>query len=299
MEIAVTGATGFIGRRLVRRLLASGHSVRILGRRPPPLSPGQGRFYPWDALGGPPPPESLEGADAVVNLAGEPVTRRWTNEVKVRIRESRAGALRRMGGALAGLRRRPGILVSASAIGFYGPRGDETLEESSPPGNDFLAQTCVEWEEEALAAGKLGLRVAVLRTGIALGPDGGALARMLPPFKAGTGGRLGNGKQWMSWIHAEDLVDLYVFALEHASLRGPVNATSPGPVTNADFTSALASALRRPALFPVPPFALRWVFGEAAGVLLASQRVLPAAAEAAGFRFRYPSLGPALRDLLA
>jgi len=296
VKVTLTGATGFIGRKLTERLLAGSHSLHLLGRRPAPGLP----FWAWDAGGNASPPlESLRDSQAVAHLAGEPVSQRWTPEARQRIRSSRVEGTRRLVEALAALPRPPAVLVCASAIGIYGSRGDGILTESSPPGGGFLAEVCQEWEQAADQAASAGIRVVKLRTGVVLGPGGGALQRMLPLFKAGLGGRLGSGRQWMSWINLEDLVELICLALEQPELAGPLNATAPSPVTNAEFTRQLAARLRRPALLPVPAFALRMVFGEMASVLLDSQRVLPQAALAAGFRFRYPELGPALRDLLA
>lgn len=295
MRITVTGAGGFIGRRLVERLRAGGHALRVLGRKPAGGLP----FFFWEALGENLPPEvSLRDADAVIHLAGEPVAQRWTREARRRIRLSRVEGTRRLVEALGRLPRRPAVLVCASAIGIYGSRGEEILTESAPPGAGFLAQVCVDWEQTATDAEALGLRVVRLRTGMVLGREGGALARLLLPFKAGLGGRLGDGRQWMSWIHRDDLVELIRFAVEEPALRGAVNAVAPAPVTNAEFTRQLAAALRRPALLPAPAFALRAVFGEMASVLLGSQRVLPEAAQAAGFVFAYPELAGALRRLL-
>jgi len=299
MNITITGGTGFIGQALVRRLAAENHSLHLLGRRRKSGLDPAVRFSTWDAERGAPAEESLAGADALVHLAGEPIAQRWTPEAKQRIRSSRVEGTRRLIEALAGLSHRPAVLVCSSAIGIYGSRGDEVLTESSPPGRGFLAEVCVEWERTARLAETLGLRVVNLRTGIVLGRDGGALARMLPAFRMGAGGRLGSGRQWMSWIHLDDLAELFRFAIVEPALRGPVNATAPKPVTNAEFTQALAAALRRPAFFPMPAFGLKALFGEMAGVLLDSQRVLPRAAQAAGFRFRYPELGPALRGLVA
>jgi uncharacterized protein (TIGR01777 family) len=196
--------------------------------------------------------------------------------------------------AIEAARKRPSVLVSASAIGYYGSRGDEVLTEQSPPGSGFLPEVCVEWEREAQAAARLGVRVALLRIGIVLGPGGGMLKSVLPPFKAGLGGRLGSGKQWMSWIHLDDLAGMIVFAIEDARVNGPVNAVAPQPVRNSDFTLAVAHTVHRPAVFPVPLFALKLRFGEMAEVILESQRVSPEAATSAGFRYRYPSLDEAL-----
>lgn len=295
MNITVTGASGFLGRGLIERLLAAGHAVSVLGRKPADALP----FHFWEALGeNEPPEESLREAGAVVHLAGEPVAQRWTAEAKRRIRLSRVGGTRRLVEALARLPKRPSVLVCASAVGYYGARGDEVLTEASPPGTGFLAEVCAGWEQAAAAAEGLKLRVVRLRMGMVLGRDGGALARMLPAFKLGLGGRLGDGRQWMSWIHRDDLAELIRFAVEQPALAGAVNAVAPAPVTNAEFTRELAAAVHRPAWFPAPAPALRALFGEMASVLLDSQRAVPAAAQAAGFVFRFPSLRGALAQLL-
>ncbi len=298
MKITVTGATGFIGKRLVERLLEQGHAVHIVGRTPRTPLPSNVLFSLWNATAGEPPAECIAEADAVVHLAGEPVSQRWTPEVKRRIWSSRVDGTRHLVQALARRQTPLPVLVSASAVGYYGSRGDEILTEQSPPGSGFPAELAVAWEREALQATALGTRVVVPRIGMVLG-RGGALALMLPPFKAGLGGRIGDGCQWMSWIHLDDLVNLILFAIETPALQGPVNATAPNPVRNAEFTQTLGRVLRRPTLFPVPLFALRLLFGEMSEVMLASQRVLPKAAEAAGFKFSFPDLGPALKHLLA
>jgi uncharacterized protein (TIGR01777 family) len=255
------------------------------------------RLSVWDPMKGQPPRESLENADAVVHLAGEPVAQRWTPEVKRRIRESRVEGTRRMVEALSSLPRRPGVLVSASAVGYYGSREDELLDESSPPGAGFLPEVCAGWEKEAQAATGLGVRVATIRIGVVLDSRGGALARLLLPFRLGVGGRLSSGQQWMSWIHLADLAEQFRFVLDNP-VAGVWNGVAPVPVTNREFTKELAHALHRPALFPMPGLALKAMFGEMSEVLLGSQRVAPRAAQAAGFRFRFPQLGPALADLL-
>lgn len=283
MNIAVTGATGFIGKRLVQALLVAGHSINALGRKQ-----GVERST-----------ESLATADAIIHLAGEPVAQRWTPEVKQRIRSSRVDGTRYLVDALAKQSRRPQVLVCASAIGYYGSRGDEVLTETSSPGDDFLARVVVDWEEAAEKAEALGIRVVRLRFGVVLGADGGALAKMLPPFRLGLGGRLASGQQWMSWIHIDDIIGLIRFALETSAIRGPMNATAPQTVTNAEFTKELATALHRPAILPVPSFALKLLFGEMAEVILGSQRVIPQAAQSAGFEFEYPELRPALARLLS
>jgi uncharacterized protein (TIGR01777 family) len=285
MNVTVTGASGFIGRRLIGALARQGHSVRGLTRGA------------WDVVAGEPPADSIENADAIVHLAGEPLAQRWTAEAKRKIRDSRVQGTRNLVTALSTLSRRPTVLVSGSAIGIYGDRGDEALTETSPVGSGFLAELCGEWEEQASLAEALGIRVVKLRTGLVLGRDGGALPKMLPPFKAFAGGKLGSGRQWMSWIHAEDLVALICHAIEKPA-SGALNGTAPNPVTNAVFTRELAAALHRPAIFPVPALALKLMFGEMSEVLLASQRVLPQAALSTGFRFTFPELGAALRDIL-
>lgn len=291
MNITLTGAGGFVGRRLIRRLEASGHSVRRLGRRP-------GDFQ-WDALGeAAVPEEALAGARAVVHLAGEPVAQRWTPEAKERIRRSRADGTRRLVEAVSTLSPRPEVLVCASAVGYYGDREDEVLTEASAPGSGFLAETCVEWERTARLAEALGMRVVTLRTGVVLGPEGGALAKMLPAFRLGGGGPLAGGRQWMSWIHVEDMVRLIEWAVQDSAVGGALNATAPNPERNEEFTRALGRALRRPAFFPVPGFGLRLLFGEMAEVLTGSQRAVPEAAQRGGFRFLHAELASALSDLL-
>lgn len=284
VNITVTGATGFIGRHLVESLARERHSVRALSRAA------------WDVLAGEPPPESLTGVDAVVHLAGSPVAQRWTPWAKKEIRASRVKGTHHLVTALSTMKQRPMVLVCASAIGIYGDRGDEVLTEASPVATGFLADVCREWESEADLAESLGVRVVKLRFGIALGRKGGALEKMLPPFRAFMGGRLGTGSQWMSWIHIDDIVGLIRYALAYP-LTGVVNATAPNPVRNSEFTRELGATLHRPAIFPVPAAALKIMLGDMASVLLASQRVLPKAAETGGYRFAYPELGPALRNL--
>ena len=297
MRIAITGASGLIGRRLLKNLAAAGHSLRVLSRHAGTNLPPGVRLSVWDSTRGEPPAESLQDVDAVVHLAGEPVAQRWTAHARQAIRESRVTGTRNLVQALAKLPKKPEVLVCASAVGYYGDRGDEILNESSSPGGDYLAQLCVDWEKEAQSAEASGIRVVRVRTGLVLDARGGALPRMLPPFRMGLGGKLGSGQHWMSWIHLEDLAALFQFALANP-VSGPLNGVAPNPVINAGFTRALAAAVHRPAIFPVPAFALRLLFGEMAEILLASQRALPQAAEAAGFRFRYPELAPALADVL-
>jgi uncharacterized protein (TIGR01777 family) len=276
MKIAMTGATGFLGRRVTQKLLDSGHSVDALPRRT----------------------ASIPDVDAVIHLAGEPVAQRWTPAAKARIRDSRVEGTRRLIEALSALPHRPQVLVCASAVGIYGSRGDELLTETSARGQGFLSNVVTEWEKAAQLGEPLGIRVVRLRLGVVLGP-GGALSKMLPPFRFGVGGRISSGQQWMSWIHIDDAVSLILFAIQNASVTAAVNATAPQPVTNLEFTRELAAALHRPAILPVPRFALKLLFGEMADVVLASQRVVPKAALLAGFRFQYPQLRPALANVLA
>ena len=299
MEITITGGTGFLGKQLIASLVSAQHSVRVLGRSPKTGLTRAAQVFLWDALQGDPPPDSLAGATAVVHLAGEPVAQRWTPEAKRRIRETRIQGTRRLVSAFSRMAKPPSVLISASAIGFYGSRGDEVLTESSGPATGFLAEVCRDWEAEADRAEALGVRVVKLRIGVVLGVGGGALAQLLPPFKMFIGGQVGSGEQWMSWIHLDDVIGLIRFAMETPSLEGAVNATAPNPVRNADFTRVLARTLRRPALFTVPAKALTVLFGEMAEMLLGSQRALPAAAERAGYKFSYPDLGPALKNLLS
>lgn len=297
MNITISGASGLIGRRLMKVLAADGHQLLVLSRHAGTNLPAGVRLFSWDPARGEPPADSLSGADAVIHLAGERVAQRWNTEVKRKIAASRVDGTRNLVLALAKLTKRPQALVCASAIGYYGSRGDEILTESSAPGSDFLADICVKWERAAREAESLGMRVVSVRTGIVLDARGGALARMLPPFRMGAGGPLASGRQWMSWIHTADLAALFRHALLNP-VSGPINGVSPNPVTNADFTRALASTVRRPAFFPMPAVALKLMFGEMSEVLLASQRVLPKAAEAAGFRFQFMDLGAAFSDLL-
>jgi uncharacterized protein (TIGR01777 family) len=299
MNITISGASGLIGRRLLKNLLSAGHSVHVLSRHAGTNLPPGVKLSAWDPVKGPPPEESLRDAGAVIHLAGEPVAQRWNEDVKRRIRESRVTGTRNLVAGIAKLAQRPQVLVNSSAIGYYGSRGDELLAESASPGGDFLAGVCIEWEKEAQAAEALGVRVVRMRTGIVLDPRGGALKKMLPPFRMGLGGRLGDGRNWMSWIHAEDLSGLYRYAIENSAVQGAINAVAPNPAINADFTRMLARTLHRPAIFPVPAFALHLLFGEMSAVLLGSQRVAPKAAQAAGFVFRFANLDAALADLLS
>ena len=293
MNITLTGASGFLGKRLIQTLQTSQHKLRVLGRRPVEGA----EFFAWDSLTGEPPAGALAGTNAVIHLAGEPVAQRWTPEVKRRILDSRVIGTRNLLHALSTQSPRPEVLISASAIGIYGSRGDEILTEASTHGKGFLTEVGEAWEREAEMAESLGIRVIRLRIGVVLGQGGGALEKMLPPFRLGLGCRLGSGRQWISWIHIEDVVNLIAFALQE-KISGPVNATAPNPVTNAGFTQQLGAALHRPAAFAVPGFALKLAYGEMAEVVLEGQRVLPAAALKAGYHFRFPNLEPALAQIL-
>jgi len=294
MRVAVTGATGLIGRRVVAALRERGDEVTVLSR-----DPRQGER--WDPVREPAPARALAGRDAVVHLAGENIAQRWTAPAKQAIEESRVQATRNLVAALAALSadERPRTLLSGSAIGYYGAHGDEPIDEETPAGNGFLAQTCAAWEAEAEAAEALGVRVVRMRTGVVLDQAGGALAKMLPPFKLGVGGPVAGGRQYVSWIEPEDLVGIATAALEDERWQGAVNATSPSPARNGELAKALGRALHRPALLPVPGAALRLLYGEMAEVLTSGARVLPARALMNGYEFRYPELDAALRAALS
>jgi uncharacterized protein len=302
MKILVTGSTGLVGNALVSALVKDGHTVCRL-MRPESLVAGgtkDGFNVAWNPatgeLGG-----AAVGADAVVNLAGASIAGgRWSAERKALLRSSRMETTRALVGALAKMNARPRVIVSASAIGIYGDRGEELLTEESKAGADFLAVLAQEWEAQALKAEALGIRVVLARFGIILAREGGALAKMVTPFKLGVGGKLGSGKQWMSWVTLEDVVGILRVAIEKADVRGAVNVVAPKPVQNAEFTKALAKVLHRPALFPAPAFALRLALGEIAdALLLSSQRVVPSRLERTGYRFQHADLAPALAAVLA
>jgi hypothetical protein len=302
MKILVTGSTGLVGTALVSALARDGNTVCRLVRpqSTAPVETKDGFNVMWNPttgeLGG-----AGVGPDAVVNLAGAPIgDGRWTAERKATLRSSRIESTRALVNALGKMNARPRVLVSASAIGIYGNRGDELLTEESKPGGDFLAGVAQEWEAEALKAEALGIRVVHARFGIILAQEGGALAKMLLPFKLGAGGRLGSGKQWMSWVALDDVVGILRLAIENASVRGAINVVASQPVRNEEFTKVLAKILRRPALFPAPAFALRLALGEMAdALLLSSQRVVPQALEKLGYRFLHEDLNSALTALLA
>lgn len=294
MKIVISGGTGFIGSRIVTRLQQDGHTVGVYSRRPGQEKRAAVHSFYWDPLQTDPPVESLHNWDAVIHLAGEPVSQRWTPEIKQRIVDSRILGTRRLVDAIGKVRNPPKALISASAIGIYGDRGDEILTEDSKPGSGFLVDACLGWEAEAdRAATHFGLRVAKLRVGFVLGTGGGALAQMLPIFKLGLGGNLGSGKQWMPWIHIDDVVESFIHAALHP-VSGVWNAVSPNPVTNAEFTRELARACHRWTFLPVPPIALKILFGELAQHMFDSARVIPRP----GLPNQYPDLRGALAQMI-
>jgi uncharacterized protein (TIGR01777 family) len=281
MRITITGASGLIGTRLTRALQERGDEVTPLSlRRDKDLT------------------AKLAGRDAVVHLAGENVAQRWTDDARARIEDSRVQGTRRLVAAIEEADPRPQALISASAVGYYGIHGDERLDEDAPPGDDFLAQVCLAWEREAQQAERLGLRVVRVRTGVLLDKDGGALAKMLLPFKLGAGGPVAGGRQYMPWIHIDDVVGIYVAAIDH-DWSGPVNATAPDPVTNREFGKALGRALKRPAVAPIPAFAIKALYGQMAQIVTEGQRAVPTRTLALGYEFRYRDLDAALRDAVS
>lgn len=294
MKVTVTGASGRIGSLLVERLRERGDEVTILSR-----GGGDGKVR-WDPAARPAPSDALRGRDAVVHLAGEDVAQRWTAAAKQRIRESRELGTRNLVAGLRGVPddMRPHVLVSASASGYYGPRGDDRVTEADGPGQDFLAEVCVAWEAEARAAEALGMRVVRIRTGIVLDKDGGALAKMLPPFKLGIGGPVAGGRQWMPWIHRDDQVGILLAALDGKAWSGPVNACAPTPVTNREFSKALGRALHRPAVAPVPAAAIKLLYGEMAQIVTTGVRMVPKRATELGYAFAHPELDGALESAL-
>jgi uncharacterized protein (TIGR01777 family) len=305
MRVFVAGGTGLVGTRLIRRLRERQDEVVLLTRRPT----GAGvRFSDCTVVEGDPMRpgtwmDAVDDCDAVVNLVGENIfARRWNEEFIALLRDSRVLSTKHMVQALARKPRttegQPRVLVNASAIGYYGPRADEEITEASPAGQDTLAKLTVEWEQAARAAEPVGIRIALIRIGIVLDNSGGALAQMLPPFRMGIGGRIGNGAQWMSWIHFEDMVGILLLAVDNPAAAGPINATAPHPATNKDFTRALGRALHRPTVLPIPAFALKLRFGGVADILTTGQRVLPKRALALGYRFRFPDIDAALADVL-
>ncbi|HTA13994.1 MAG TPA: TIGR01777 family oxidoreductase [Solirubrobacteraceae bacterium] len=314
MRVTVTGATGLIGPQVVESLRDRGDEVTVLSRDPRRAldrldrpSASQNvlsaalQTVAWDPSREPPPAAALAGRDVVVHLAGENVAQRWNASAKHAIRASRVTGTRNLVQGLASLPadERPRILVSGSAIGYYGTHGDEPIDEEAPAGSDFLAQTCAAWETEAQAAEQLGVRVVRVRTGVVLDRNGGALGKMLPPFKLGLGGPVASGRQYISWVHPDDLVRIVLASIDDERWRGAVNATAPEPQRNSDFSKALGRALHRPSLLPVPALALRLLYGEMAEIITGGARVLPARALVLGYQFRHPQLDSALSAALA
>ncbi len=300
MKITVTGATGLIGRKLVAELKERGDEVTVLSRNPEAARSTLGvDAVAWNPDAEEAPPEALAGRDAVVHLAGENVAQRWTAQAKEAIRRSRVDGTANL---VAGMRQaspRPKLLVSGSAVGWYGQRGPEPVDESAAPGSDFLADVCVDWERAAEEAQEIGVRTVLLRTGIVLTADGGALGQMLPPFKAGVGGPVAGGAQMMPWIAIDDVVGLILAALDgDERWSGPINASAPTPVSNREFSKVLGKVLKRPSFSPVPAFALKALYGEMAQIVLTGQNAVPAKAKDLGYRWRQPDLEPALRSIL-
>ena len=291
MRVTITGGSGLIGRALVAALRARGDEVTLLSRH--------GGTIAWDPLRGPAPHQAFEGADAVVHLAGEPIAQRWTPAVREAIRASRTTGTANLVAGIAAAQERPAVLVAANAVGYYGDRGAERLTEASAPGEGFLAEVCAAWEREALAARSLGLRVCVLRSGVVLDAAGGALAKMLPPFRLGVGGPVAGGRQYVAWIALEDLVALYLAALDDERFDGAFNATAPAPATNAELARAVGRALHRPAVLPVPGLALRALYGGMAEIVTASQNAVPERALGLGHRFAQTDLDAAVAAALA
>jgi uncharacterized protein (TIGR01777 family) len=296
MTVALAGGSGFLGSHLRGRLERAGHKVLNLTRSPRPKRPGDIGWSPDGSAGDL--PRHLEGIDAVINLAGENLAATfWNDARKAKLRDSRLLSTRTLVRAMAACERPPGVFLSASAVGYYGPHGDEVVTERTPPGSDFLAQLCVDWEQEARAVSASSTRLAIVRSGVVLGGDGGALKKLLLPFKLGLGATLGSGDQFMPWIHVDDWVALVIWLMTTDHAQGAFNAAAPVPVTNRDFTRTLGRVLRRPAIFQAPAFVLKIGLGELADMLLTGQRVVPAAAEDLGFPFTHRELEPALRSL--
>jgi uncharacterized protein len=297
MKVAVTGATGMIGRALVRALRNRGDDVAVLSRDGQRASRQLGvKAYSWQPKDGPPPAEALEGREGVINLLGEPIAQRWTDSARQRIFESRELGTRNL---VAGLREsgpRMRVLVSQSGVGWYGPHGDERLDESAPSGDDFEAQVVVAWEREAERAEDLGLRVVRTRTGVVLSDSGGALEKMLPPFKLGVGGPVAGGRQYLSWVHLDDVVGALLLCLDNEEASGPINLTAPEPVTNAELSKALGKVLHRPAFMPVPAFAVKLLYGEMSSIVTTGKRVIPKRLTELGYEFRHTDVEEALRE---
>ncbi|MCW3012887.1 MAG: hypothetical protein JWO90_3291 [Solirubrobacterales bacterium] len=299
MNVTITGATGLIGTKLVAALKARGDTVTVLSRNPAKAREALGvEAVAWDPSTGPAPAGAISRRDAVIHLAGEPVAQRWNAKVKAAILESRETGTRNLVAGIAAAEPKPAVLVSSSAVGYYGGHGDERVPESSPAGDDFLADVCVRWEREADLAEGLGLRVVKIRTGVVLDATGGALKTMLPPFKAGVGGPVAGGGQYMPWIHVDDIVGLYLKALDDTSWSGAYNGAAPEPVTNKEFSKALGRALHRPSFSPVPAFAIKLLYGQMAEIVTQGQRAVPERVLAGGYAYRQADLQPALEDAL-
>jgi uncharacterized protein len=301
MKIAIAGATGFVGSRLVEQLQAQGHQVLILTRSPQQASKRfpQAQVVGYNPLKSGDWQESISGCDAVINLAGEPIAeKRWTPAQKRVMMESRQIGTQKIVEAISLASIKPPVLINASAIGYYGTSETSKFDETSPAGKDFLAEVCTAWETAAQAASANGTRVVILRLGIVLGENGGALGKMLAPFNAFVGGPIGSGKQWFSWIHRDDVVKMIVAAISDPQMQGVYNATAPNPVTMTDFAQTLGTVMNRPSWLPVPNFALEALLGEGAIVVLQGQQVIPTQALAKGFEFQYPTLKPALASIL-
>jgi uncharacterized protein (TIGR01777 family) len=303
LGVTVTGATGLIGPGIVTALRDRGDEVTVLSRDPDRARAALGaevRALHWDPASEPAPTRALAGRDAVVHLAGAPVAQRWSERAKHAIRDSRAVGTRNLVQGLRALDagERPDVLVSSSATGYYGAHGPEPIDEEAPAGEDFLARVCVAWETEALAASELGMRAVQVRTGVVLDRSGGALERMLPPFRLGVGGPVAGGRQYMAWVHREDLIGIVLAALSDERWSGPVNATAPEPVSNREFSHALGRVLHRPSLLPVPELALRVLYGEMAEIITTGVRAVPAKALMLGYEFAHPRLDEALAAAL-
>jgi uncharacterized protein (TIGR01777 family) len=302
MKVVITGATGFVGQVIVKQLLAAGDEVVVLTRNVARAAITLGsscKYVQWNESEELPPLEALEGADGIINLMGESISKRWDENQKKKIYNSRIHGTRKLVEAMEQIKKKPSVFVSTSAIGIYGNRGSEEINEGSNVASDFLAKVCLDWENEANKARNHQARVAIIRVGIVLGHGGGALAQMLPIFKLGGGGPLGSGKQYMSWIHIDDLASMYVEALKNPEIKGVLNGTSPYPVTNAEFTKVLGKVVRRPAFLPAPSFAIKIAFGEMSQILLEGQKVLPVKFKEAKFRFRMPTLEMALKESIS
>ncbi len=301
LRVTVSGATGLVGSRLVRALQERGEEVTVLSRSAARARErlGDVSAVEWDLLAEPAPAAALDGREAIFHLAGEPVSQRWSAEARRAIRDSRVLGTRNLLDGLAAVQARPRVLVSSSAIGYYGARGEEPIDEEAPAGRDFLAQVCAAWEAEAERATGLGMRLVTVRTGVVLDASGGALAKMLPPFRLGVGGPVAGGEQYISWVHLDDLVALMLAALDDEQWSGPINATAPEPVTNANFSRALGRALGRPAVIPVPKLAMRALYGEMAELITSGARVVPARPLMLGYEFLHPRLEEALQAMLA